>query len=116
MAFPNLPAVTIEKFCAMAIEARSASEVLRGLADPQAGIPSGALIVTLPTAGMSILAAHRMNDGNQRASSLGIISERVHLGGMVRMKQTVSKFETRPTPSFRPRLRDTPKTSVKKGV
>ncbi len=50
-------------------------------------------IVTLSTASMAILGKPRTNDGNQRASTLGIISEPPHLGGTVRVKQTVSKFE-----------------------
>jgi hypothetical protein len=45
----------------------------------------------------------------------GIIFEPVHSGGIVRMKQTVSKFETHPTPSFRPRLGDTPKNQCGEG-
>ncbi len=41
---------------------------------------------------MPLLAPRRMSDGIHRASALGIISELIHSGGMVRMQQTVAKF------------------------
>ena len=47
---------------------------------------------TLPTAGNAILAVHRTNDGNQRGSALGIISELRHSGGGVWVHHCDAKF------------------------